>query len=439
MRKTRSFLIIFFISFSILRAKGIFVIPGVRAATIGGAYVGIADDLYAIYWNPAGLTSLEGINTETSVFYAVPTAKSNTGLGNSSGSGDDFPIPDLFLLSGTSGVEPSLYDSKKLKISSIIPFLAAGTQLNDISLAAGFYGSGGGKGSWEDTVSGALVASDTIDASIDSIYGFLITNISAAKNLSEKLSFGLGVNYIYMFDSKEVEKTYTKSAVSPMPAGYGILIDQNSTGSGVEVTAGLMYSPSDKWKTGFIFRSGAVIELEGTAKLDGSGAAAAYTTETDYSETYNYPMTYGLGISCQVTEKLLIAAGIDINNYSAMEKDVDYETESLFFTDSDAVDMKWNNTTQIRVGAEYATSDKLVLRCGLYTDPAPFGTDNTLTLLNTNQYTLTAFTLGAGYDISDDTSIDANIGYTISDKPEKSGREYEFSTLSTRLGLSYSF
>ncbi len=33
---------------------------GARAVAMGGAFVGVADDPYAIYWNPAGLASLEG-------------------------------------------------------------------------------------------------------------------------------------------------------------------------------------------------------------------------------------------------------------------------------------------------------------------------------------------------------------------------------------------
>lgn len=33
--------------------------PSVRSAGLGGAYVGVADDLGAVYWNPAGLQQVD--------------------------------------------------------------------------------------------------------------------------------------------------------------------------------------------------------------------------------------------------------------------------------------------------------------------------------------------------------------------------------------------
>ena len=33
---------------------------GTRALGMGGAFVGLADDASAIYWNPAGLSNVEG-------------------------------------------------------------------------------------------------------------------------------------------------------------------------------------------------------------------------------------------------------------------------------------------------------------------------------------------------------------------------------------------
>src|SRR5438045_3246800 len=35
---------------------------GARAAGMGGAYSALADDISALYWNPAGIARLKGIN-----------------------------------------------------------------------------------------------------------------------------------------------------------------------------------------------------------------------------------------------------------------------------------------------------------------------------------------------------------------------------------------
>jgi len=49
-------------------AAGLKVYPGARPGAMGGAFIGLADDLNALFWNPAGLAHLDA--PEASVFYA---------------------------------------------------------------------------------------------------------------------------------------------------------------------------------------------------------------------------------------------------------------------------------------------------------------------------------------------------------------------------------
>ena len=41
-------------------AEFLLIAAGARPAAMGGAYVAVADDISAVYWNPAGLASLRG-------------------------------------------------------------------------------------------------------------------------------------------------------------------------------------------------------------------------------------------------------------------------------------------------------------------------------------------------------------------------------------------
>ena len=52
--------VVFCFSVSPLQAGGIFAPPGGRANNLGYAFVAVADNLTAIYWNPAGLSQLKG-------------------------------------------------------------------------------------------------------------------------------------------------------------------------------------------------------------------------------------------------------------------------------------------------------------------------------------------------------------------------------------------
>ena len=51
------------------------IASGARAAALGEAYVGLANDVTATYWNPAGLFQLE--NTQVLFMYLTPMGKVN--------------------------------------------------------------------------------------------------------------------------------------------------------------------------------------------------------------------------------------------------------------------------------------------------------------------------------------------------------------------------
>ena len=50
---------------------------GTRAATLGGAFVARADDVSAVYYNPAGLAFLPGFRFKTNLCYLEMTTKAD--------------------------------------------------------------------------------------------------------------------------------------------------------------------------------------------------------------------------------------------------------------------------------------------------------------------------------------------------------------------------
>jgi long-chain fatty acid transport protein len=409
-------------------ASGIFVTPGSRANSLGGAYVGIADDVTAIYWNPAGLAQLDGRGVRVYALYGTPKAKSNTSLKNSASpdrEDGDFPVLNLLGV-----VEPAEFQSKELELQSLLPFAGGYQKVDDVTYALGVYAIGGGGGKWEDSVPGALVPTDTVSASVDGKFGFVVTNVSAAKALSLKLSVGAGINWINMIERRKIEKEY----VSPLTP-YSVKTEYNASGSGFEFIGGAMYKPMDKMRVGLVIRSGSVIKLYGEAKLETTGLAAFLGNhETDYEQEYAYPMTYGLGVSYDPIEALTLAAGVEVNNYSVLKDDIDYEDEAVFSDENESKD--WDNTTQLRFGTEYRF-EKLVLRCGVQNDPLPFSREK-MTLLDINQYDLITLNIGAGYNLGS-VQVDVNYTKVFSDKPEKNGREYEYVSDTYQLGVGYKF
>ena len=435
-----------FSSASLILAKGIFIRPGTRANSMGGAYVGIADDLTAIYWNPAGLEQLDGSGVEISAFYTAAKGKSNSSLMNAvtpDAEDGDFPIFNLYAVLGQPNAEPTEYQSKEFKTRALLPFVAGYTRVKGIILALGFYAVGGGGGKWEDSVKGVLVPTDDIIASIDGSYGFMVGNISAAKEMNPKLSLGLGVNWVYMTDELEIKKEYLKSAGSPL-GNYSVLVDKNASGSGMEVMGGVLYEPTEKLRVGFVIRSGATLKLKGKAKTKITGLSALsgglmpdVDHETDYDQNYAYPLTYGLGASYEPMDFLTLALGAEMINYSVMKDDIDYEDELAGTFDDVNEKKEWKDTTRVYLGAECRINEKLSFQGGLQTNPVPCPKDK-LTLLNIEQYHLTSLSLGARYKMGV-FQIDVGYIHSFSDNPEKDGREYRYPLDSYRFDAGYEF
>ncbi|MCB4792761.1 MAG: outer membrane protein transport protein [Elusimicrobia bacterium] len=422
-------------------ASGIFTTPGTRACSLGAAYIGIADDITAIYWNPAGLSQLQGKAFEVSALFADTQAKSNKSLSNVASPNPydgDFPIKNLY---DSLGGEPNEYNSKELKLKAIVPFIGGYTRVKDITIAAGVYALGGGGGNWESTVNGSLSANDTITASAERQKAFVLANISASKEVNEKLFIGVGIDTVGMIDHLKISKEYTKSASSPL-ASYLAMIEQQSTGSNYQIVFGGMYKPTGKVRLGLVFRSGTVIQLSGKARTVTkgisaitSGAVPDLDFDTNYRQNYTFPMTYGLGVSYEPKNSLLFAFSVEQNKYSTLRNAVTFDNELAgIFTNSNT-DMQWKDTYQVHFGTEYRLNEKWALRAGVQNDPSPVNNDYR-TLLDTNQYERIYITLGAGYKIKSMT-IDCFVSSNYSNNITRNTKEYEFNSNSVRLAFGY--
>ena len=135
-------------------ARGIFVTPGTKANMLGAAFVAVADDASAIYWNPAGLSQLKGRGVELSAVYAAATVNGNQSVFNATTPDPD--DGDFPLLNPYGAVEPPQYARKDFELTAAIPFIAGYATYKDTVFALGYYGSAGGGGKWDDSMADAL-------------------------------------------------------------------------------------------------------------------------------------------------------------------------------------------------------------------------------------------------------------------------------------------
>ncbi len=432
---------------------GIFVDPGARACGLGGAFTGVADDLTAVFYNPAGLTQLSGTNVMLSGFYINTPTKSNESVLNSATPNvpnDGFPAVNLYsLVGGLTGnsalanIEPAQYGSKEMNVLSFLPFAAGSFQIDSKDvLAVSFYGMGGGGGRWDDT-SASNVPGDYIHAMMQAVKGFMIGNVSFARQFDQKLA--LGLNYVDMIDQTTFAKQYNAVPNNPYHTlSYSQYGDYNASGGGIEGVIGALYKINEKSQVGFTYRSGAALSLTGkaTGVTTGFGAltgglAPDGTVTTNYTEKYNYPMTLSLGYSYRPITKLLLSFEAEYINYKALRNETTYDTTNQFFFVNSDADAHWQDEYRYHAGAEYTLSRAWKVRAGLSNDSDVYNFDEK-TLLDTFMYNLMLLDTGIGYTIGS-FSVNIDVTTSFSNQPEIDGRTYEFPGNGYRFDLAYRY
>lgn len=414
-------------------ASGQFVFPGARAVAMGSAYIGVADDLTALYWNPAGLTQLQDRQSMFSTVYVMSEVKSNRSLTNTA-------APDLldggFPIQKVYPTEPSEFSSKIMTARAFLPFIAANRKISDITIAGGVYAIGGGAANWSDTVAAGV---DTLNADVNGSLGYVIGNVSAAKDVMPDVSVGLGLNYIYAMDNYEAKKSYVRAAGSLLPSDYQLSMAKNATGGGIQFSLGTMYKPVEILRLGLVYRNGTILKLSGKAKLYRAGLATSGLANLDYSTDYSqntyYPTTYGVGAAYEAAKDITLSASSLLTKYTELRDETDYSNEAVY-KDTNA-SKNYNDVTQVMLGAEYRINEKYAVRAGFQTDPGPVPSDK-ISLLETKHHSHNIISAGLGYTTARLRS-DISYTYSMSNKPSKDGREFDLPAVSLRYTLGYDF
>lgn len=178
------------------------IITGARPAAMGGAFVAIADDINATYWNPAGLTLKDdmelGFMSSTEI---EPTGGSKIGtdfLGWSSGNSPYGAAGVSFLRQGLS----TIYQERTLALSygyALTPFTRVGLNLKTLSTVLNPVGRFAPDPALQDTSSLAFDVSGMQIVSPQLRFGFLARNLGARNGTVERddtrRTYRLGVAY----------------------------------------------------------------------------------------------------------------------------------------------------------------------------------------------------------------------------------------------------
>lgn len=344
-----------------------------RQLAMGHTGVAVVNSADILFFNPAGLVHLESQFSASAGGFAVfsDVAFQNSEFGISSQT--DSPV-------GTPGYAYASYkftDKFAAGLGIYTPFGStvewptdwAGSHLvNEIQLSAIFI---------QPTLAYQLFDSVSIGAGPIIAIGGVEFNRNAGRSLTDE-------------DGNRSNVAVEDSGV----LGYGW-------------TAGLMFTPNDRFTFGFNYRSLINIDSEdGTATFSNfpNSPLTPANGETSFTATLPLPAEITVGVSYK-WDKLLLA--FDYNRALWSE----YESLDIVFGNGTTSinPRNYKDASTYRLGAQYEATDNLVVRAGYYFDESPV--QSGFFAPETPRNDSNGYTFGFSYNINENFAIDASLLY----------------------------
>lgn len=342
---------------------------GPKGFGMGGAFVGLANDHTAIYWNPAGVTQ-----TQKNFIGAFLT--------------DVIPMGTYKYT--TAGIDAKTKINHYLS-PNLMSYFRFGFD-EKLIIGLGVYIPAGLGTEWDGKELINLSAGTPLEWKTK--IGAINISPAVAYKVTDQISLGAAFNIFYgMFDLKK-----------PIIAGgHGYQYDESSNGFGIGITIGTLIKATDEFSFGASFRTKTNVNMSGTAKNPAMAGIGA-NTESDFDRDVAWPMWVATGVAFNPVEELVITADVQFSRWSESEdefvtkyKDTKWMA-ALEPSDDNKFILHWRDATQIRIGVAYSATENLDLRAGYYFDPAPAPSETYNILFPSINYN--AVTLGLGYTIS---------------------------------------
>jgi len=353
-----------------------------RALSGAGA---AADDPSAIYFNPAAMTNLAGVQISAGGSALMASASQSNRGSYRTYPGSTVRAP----VTGNDGGNPFE------KVIPVPSFYATGQVTDRLWLGLGVNAPFGLKLEYDDGFFGRY----------DSLYTDLKTyNIqpTAAYKLNENFSIGGGVDVQYV----KVTLTNALPQVSPLIAGDGFARVKGDDWS-VGWNAGLFYTDGAT-NVGVSYRSGMKHVLQGTQTV--SGLVGLPNGEQSATAPLNLPDIVTVGFMHRMTPRLRALVSARWYNWSKF-KGIAITTASGGTTNKE---LYYKDSYSVSLGGEYDVSPALTLRVGTMFDRTPTNPQHLTTRVPDGDRAW--LTGGATYNISPAFALNVSYAHTFVEK-----------------------
>jgi len=385
---------------------------GAKAMGMGFAFTAQANDPSAIYFNPAGLTQLEGQNLMIGATYVKENGAEFTGT------------TPLTLNTGTGTFDVRTETQKDLNFfvpNAYWTRKASPTFAYGVGIFVPF-----GLGQEYENRQTSIFRNQVTKVEVMTF----VVNPTVAWKVNDILSVGAGIDFMYG-KAKLAQAGVVRLGAAPLDQVNIFQLDLDGDGTAWGYNFGALLLPSEHLKVGVSYRSPFHLEIkDADVKVRDinstvpfvPGAGGPFTAaqvfggtafDTAASTTLNMPATLALGIA-YVRDRLTLEADLDWtlwHNFETLVVDIRNNNPLL----PDAVRPEhWKDVVAFRLGGEYRVTDPLPVRLGFIYGPTPVPADTMSPLLpDANRLFYTA---GAGYKLRNWTF---DLAYMYVDKKDR--------------------
>ncbi len=395
-----------------------FYVPeiGVRAASLGAAFVGLSDDYSAMHYNPAGITQIKGIEVTASLADGMPLA-SREGAVYFSGP----PSNPIY--------RPSPIQATSSLVHHWAPGVFAYADLATMKVGLGAYtlAEVGAKWSgtevWDDLIDDYTTTDDVgpratgIPPNYESSIKGYVVSASLAKEIIPGLSLGVTGHALYSHvrfqNGGWIQEIFDNEAPEPDSSYlHPAQMTEDATGWSYGATFGVLYRATNYLSVGASLRTPMTVTHEGWVEVVSSWEPVARPKQNE-SFDLTYPMWAAVGFAYRdfLAEGLTITADLQWTQWSdvdSLARTVDNELPG-----GNTTPMNWENTYEFAIGFDYRVSRSLSLRLGYRNSPTPATDDATYNFI-LPETDKNVVGLGVGYR-QDVWTLDFALSYQLSD------------------------
>ncbi|MBI9090407.1 MAG: outer membrane protein transport protein [Desulfobacterium sp.] len=356
---------------------------GANATAQGEAVVAHANDPFAVYYNPAGLTLIKKPMVTTGVMiYDARVEITNFRLNSSAAPGANF------------NTGPSDFESDCDPIYN--PNIGFAMPINDKwGFGIAVYAPYGLHLEWDKDYTknpGALYASE-------SKYARKVLTPAFGYKVTDKLAVGFGISLGQSIS--DAGKTYPPNpAMGPSPTYLKLESEDDFNWS---FNVGVMYRPIDKVSLGVTYRSRAEGDFDGDV-LRNEVKISTVTMD------YDHPECVQAGVRYFASKDLSVEFDMTWTRWGILDEQV--EKTPIAPGGGFHHDRNWNDEIQYKIGLEWKITDAFALRTGYTYDPTPV--PNSTFDLGWPDTDRNVYNIGFGWDITERWRLDGVIQHVRS-------------------------